>query len=186
MYLIQPLLTSAIWMKPSLFSYSSSVTKAPKFLTLDTEQTTSSPSSGQSYPLRAVFASAITRGPPRSRLGSRPSRPSASRPWRRRPGTRPCSRRGRPPARDARCRTDSNREYAGASSWRGDRASIQRGTRIYGFLGVRSENFLEPADRGLDPRTRNPAAQYSGPRETWTLESQQIYIAKLINGGEIQ
>src|SRR5437867_9078063 len=43
------------------------------------------------------------------------------------------------------------------------------------------KNFLEPADRGLDPRTRNPAAQYSGPRETWTLESQQIYIAKLIN-----
>src|SRR2546427_12858855 len=68
----------------------------------------------------------------------------------------------------------------------GRRASIQRGTRIYGFLGVRSENFLEPADCGLDPRTRNPAAQYSGPRETWTLESQQIYIAKLINGGEIQ
>src|SRR2546426_7317628 len=102
MYLIQPLLTSAIWMKPSLLSYSSRVTRAPKFLTLDTEQTTSSPSSGQSYPLRAVFASAITRGPPGSRLGLRPSRPSASRPWHRRPGIRPCSRRGR--RRPARCR----------------------------------------------------------------------------------
>src|SRR5438309_11543648 len=61
-----------------------------------------------------------------------------------------------------------------------------RGELVFMGSWVCSENFLEPADRGLDPRTRNPAAQYSGPRETWTLESQQIYIAKLINGGEIQ
>src|SRR5437870_2672207 len=79
MYLIQPELTSAMWMKPSLFSYSSRVTKAPKFFTFVTVQTTSSPSSGHSYAWRAVFASAITRGPPGSRLGPRPSRPSASR-----------------------------------------------------------------------------------------------------------
>src|SRR5436309_1474155 len=71
MYLIQPELTSAMWMKPSLFSYSSRVTKAPKFFTFVTVQTTSSPSSGHSYAWRAVFASAITRGPPGSRLGPR-------------------------------------------------------------------------------------------------------------------
>src|SRR3989441_5750400 len=63
MYLIQPELTSAMWMKPSLLSYSSRVTKAPKFFTFVTVQTTSSPSSGHSYAWRAVFASAITRGP---------------------------------------------------------------------------------------------------------------------------
>src|SRR3972149_5636911 len=49
MYLIQPEETSAMWMKPSFPSYSSSLTNAPKFLTFDTEQTTSPPSSGHSY-----------------------------------------------------------------------------------------------------------------------------------------
>src|SRR5438067_13457350 len=33
MYLIQPQATSPMWMKPSLLSYSSRVTKAPKFFT---------------------------------------------------------------------------------------------------------------------------------------------------------
>src|SRR5437899_2899290 len=114
MYLIQPELTSSMWMKPSLFSYSSRVTKAPKFFTFVTVQTTSSPSSGHSYAWRAVFASAITRGPPGSRLGPRPSRPSASRPWRRRLGTTPCWRRGR--RRSARCRNPRT-SPGGTGSW---------------------------------------------------------------------
>src|SRR2546422_2330877 len=114
MYLIEPEVTSAMWMKPSLFSYSSRVTKAPKFFTFATVQTTSSPSSGHSYACRAVFASAITRGPPGSRLGPRPSRPSASRPWRRRLGTTRCSRRGR--RRSARCRNPRTRP-GGTGSW---------------------------------------------------------------------
>src|SRR2546428_8180416 len=114
MYLIQPELTSAMWMKPSLLSYSSRVKKGPKFFTFVTVQTTSSPSSGHSYAWRAVFASAITRGPPGSRLGPRPSRPSASRPSRRRPGRARCSRRGR--RRSARCRNP--RTYPGGTgSW---------------------------------------------------------------------
>src|SRR5213594_1914004 len=69
MYLIQPELTSAMWMKPSLLSYSSRVTKAPKFFTFVTVQTTSSPSSGHSYAWRAVFASA--HGLPARRLRDR-------------------------------------------------------------------------------------------------------------------
>src|SRR5947209_15665871 len=114
MYLIQPELTSAMWMKPSLFSYSSRVTKAPKFFTFVTVQTTSSPSSGHSYASRAVFTSAITRGPPGSRLGPRPCRPSASRPSRRRPGRARCSRRGR--RRSARCRNPRT-SPGGTGSW---------------------------------------------------------------------
>src|SRR2546428_960100 len=114
MFLIQPELTSAMWMKPSLFSYSSRVTKAPKFITFATVQTTSSPTSGHSYACRAVFASAITRGPPGSRLGPRPSRPSASRPWRRSLGTTRCSRRGR--RRSARCRNPRSCP-GGTGSW---------------------------------------------------------------------
>src|SRR5881409_101502 len=114
MYLIQPELTSAMWMKPSLLSYSSRVTKAPKFFTFVTVQTTSSPSSGHSYAWRAVFASAITRGPPGSRLGPRPSRPLASRPSRRRPGRARCSRRGR--RRSARCRNPRT-SPGGTGSW---------------------------------------------------------------------
>src|SRR5437879_5886700 len=114
MYLIQPQLTSAMWMKPSLLSYSSRVTKAPKFFTFVTVQTTSSPSSGHSYAWRAVFASAITRGPPGSRLGPRPCRPSASRPSRRRPGRARCSRRGR--RRSARCRNPRT-SPGGTGSW---------------------------------------------------------------------
>src|SRR6266567_1877163 len=43
MYLIHPDDTSAMWMNPSLLSYSSRVTNAPKFLTLDTVHTTPSP-----------------------------------------------------------------------------------------------------------------------------------------------
>src|SRR5213592_2343120 len=114
MSLIHPELTSAMWMNPSLFSYSSRVTKAPKFFTFATVQTTSSPSSGHSYAWRAVFASAITRGPPGSRLGPRPSRPSASRPWRRRLGTAQCSRRGR--RRSVRCRNPRT-SPGGTGSW---------------------------------------------------------------------
>src|SRR5256712_5195892 len=114
MYLIQPELTSAMWMKPSLLSYSSKVTKAPKFFTFVTVQTTSSPSSGHSYAWRAVFASAIIRGPPGSRLGPRPCRPSASRPSRRRPGRARCSRRGR--RRSARCRNPRT-SPGGTGSW---------------------------------------------------------------------
>src|SRR2546426_8834524 len=114
MYLIQPELTSAMWMKPSLFSYSSRVTKAPKFFTFVTVQTTSSPSSGHSYASRAVFTSAIPRGPPGSRLGPRPCRPSASRPSRRRPGRARCSRRGR--RRSARCRNPRT-SPGGTGSW---------------------------------------------------------------------
>src|SRR5437867_4921248 len=36
------------------------------------------------------------------------------------------------------------------------------------------------------PRTPSRTVHDSGPRERLPLESQQIYIAKLINGGEIQ
>src|SRR2546428_738721 len=74
MYLIQPELTSAMWMKPSLFSYSSRVTKAPKFFTFATVQTTSSPSSGHSYACRGAWgAAADHRGaPPRHPPLARP------------------------------------------------------------------------------------------------------------------
>src|SRR5437867_1466952 len=100
MYLIHPLDTSATWMNPSFPSYSSRVPNAPKFFTLWTVQTTSSPSSGHSYSPRFP---AFTPRPPGPRPAPRPSRPSASRGSPRTPGTGRRSRGGR--RQSARCRS---------------------------------------------------------------------------------
>src|SRR5437667_209838 len=77
-------------------------------------------------------SSSASRVPRASGGGSRRTRPSRAGTAAARPGVRTVG--GSSPARlralCARCRTDSNRGYAGASSWRGDRASIQRRTAI--------------------------------------------------------
>src|SRR5256712_2421664 len=77
-------------------------------------------------------SSSASRAPRASGGGSRrtpPSRPGTSAAP---PGARTAGRSS--PARlralGARCRTANNRGYAGAASWRGDRASIQRRTAI--------------------------------------------------------
>src|SRR6266566_4249075 len=83
-------------------------------------------------PPRAGTSSSASRVPRASGGGSRRTRPSRAGTAAARPGVRTAG--GSSPARlralCARCRTDSNRGYAGASSWRGDRASIQRRTAI--------------------------------------------------------
>src|SRR6266581_159001 len=77
-------------------------------------------------------SSSASRVPRASGGGIRRTRPSRVGTAAARPGARTAG--GSSPARlralGARCRTDSNRGYAGASSWRGDRASIQRRTAI--------------------------------------------------------
>src|SRR6266705_480282 len=77
-------------------------------------------------------SSSASRVPRASGGGSRRTRPSRAGTAAARPGVRTAG--GSSPARlralCARYRMDSNRGYAGASSWRGDRASIQRRTAI--------------------------------------------------------
>src|SRR6266516_3865166 len=69
----------------------------------------------------------------------------------------------------------------------GGRPSVNTEGKWYLSLAGSASEKLVCADRNRDRRHRAlRAAEFRRPRGSSTVESQQIYIAKLINGGEIQ